>query len=114
MDAPLSAPPRRPFSLWKVWAVILILLAIAFAVAWILVKGSVRRAEDRMRVGARRAADRGRNGRRAEEPAGRGLRGLPQGHPEGRPRRRSRSSSRRSRRRTSTTPTRRRWSRWSG
>ncbi len=51
MDAPLSAPPRRPFSLWKVWAVILILLAIAFAVAWILVKGSVRRAEDRMRVG---------------------------------------------------------------
>jgi len=30
---------------------ILVLLALAFAVAWTLVKGSVRRAEERMRVG---------------------------------------------------------------
>jgi len=49
VDAPSSGPPRRPLSLWKVWAVIFVLFAIAFAVAWILVKGSVRRAEERRR-----------------------------------------------------------------
>lgn len=40
-------PVRRFLSLWRFWAVILLLFAIAFAVAWTLVKGSVRRAEER-------------------------------------------------------------------
>ena len=52
MDAPNSTPPRRPLSLWKIWVVILVLFAIAFAVAWTLVKGSVRRAEERRHTAA--------------------------------------------------------------
>ena len=56
MDAPNSTPPRRPLSLWKVWAVILVLFAIAFVVAWTLVKGSVRRAEERRHAAAGAAA----------------------------------------------------------
>jgi len=52
VNAPLPDRPRRPLSLWRVWAVILFLLAIAFAVAWALVQGSIRRAEERRRAGA--------------------------------------------------------------
>jgi hypothetical protein len=47
VDASPPGQPRRPLSLWKVWAFILVLTAIAFAIAWTLVHGSVQRAEER-------------------------------------------------------------------
>jgi hypothetical protein len=52
VNEPPSGPVRRALSLWRVWAVILVLFALAFAVAWTLVKGSVRRAEERRRAAA--------------------------------------------------------------
>jgi hypothetical protein len=50
VSAPPSGPPPRPLSLWKVWAFILVLFAIAAAIAWALVHGSIRRAEERRRA----------------------------------------------------------------
>jgi hypothetical protein len=52
MDARSSRSLRPVLAMWKIWLAVLVLFAIAFAVAWALVKGSVRRAEERHAVPA--------------------------------------------------------------
>ena len=47
MDARPSGSLRSVLTMWKIWLAVLVLFAIAFGVAWTLVQGSIRRADER-------------------------------------------------------------------